>query len=75
MERLYSRADLPEIQETFSVKHMEVARLYDSSCPSRKTHIDRKQKTALSIPKKQQHIKNASSSNNTQVDNRQLELI
>src|SRR3989344_2053482 len=52
IERLYKCSQLPEILKTFTVKQNEVGGLYDSSCSTRKTHINNEPKKPLHEPEK-----------------------
>jgi len=78
MERLYKRSQLPKILKTFQVKQNQVGGLCDSSCSTRKTHINNAPKTPQHEPEKYKppdtSIENANSTKKTNINDKQYNL-
>lgn len=78
IERLYKMSQLPQVLETFSVKENELGGLYDSSCSTKKTHIDNQPKKPICEPEKYKppdpQTENASASKNTNINEKQYNL-
>ena len=79
VERLYKQSDVDKLRKTFAIDHDAVSGLCDSSCSTRKAHIENTLKPPVCERQKTKPpdtiLKNVSATKKAQYDNAQLTLL